>query len=330
MKAKENYGVTLDDVRQAHQRIDGIASKTPVKPSFRLQQKLKRNVWLKLENMQPTGAFKIRGATNAVLSLTPEQQRCGVITTSSGNHGRALAYLAKQLNVPAVVCMTEIAPKAKVANIESLGAEVVIHGTDQDQSAAKALEIAKQRGMTFIPAFDSKPVIAGQGTIALEILAQVPDVDTLVVQVSGGGLMSGICIAARAIKPDIKIIGVSSEHGAAIYESIKAGKIVTVDEPVSIADALPGPIPKDNQYTFAICRDMVDEIITVSDEQVVEAMVNAFLHERLILEGGGAASIALLDAICPDKLGQHVVAVCSGDNVDPMKIIELVESSKRT
>lgn len=319
------YGICLNDVLQARHRIRGIACHTPLKPSFSLQQQLNRQVWLKLENMQPTGAFKIRGAANSLLSLTPEAREKGVITTSSGNHGRALAYLAQQLGIPAVVCMAEIAPKQKIANIRDLGAEVIISGKDQGEATERAGQIARERDLTFVPAFDDPDIIAGQGTIALEIFEDLPDVDTLVVQVSGGGLMSGICIAARAIKPDIRILGVTSEHGAAIYESIKAGKVVEVDEPLSIADALPGPIPLDNRYTYPICKDMVDEIIKVSDDEIKEAMIHAFYRERLILEGAGAAGIALLQQIDPEKLGDRVAVVCTGDNIDPARYLELVK-----
>lgn len=325
MNYKQRYGICLADVLAAHKAIKGTAFHTPLKPSIALSNLLNKNVWLKLENMQPTGAFKIRGATNKVQSLSDEQKKAGVITASSGNHGRALAYLAQKMGISAWVCMTEIVPKQKVETIQQLGANVVIHGTDQDEASEYALELAEERGLTFIPAFDDPHIISGQGTAGLEILLENPDVDTLIVQVSGGGLMSGIALAARSIKPNVKIIGVTSDKGAAIYESIKAGKIVSVDEPVSIADALPGPIPKDNQYTFQMCRDLVDEIIKVSDEEVANAMVYAFRHEKLILEGAGAASIALLLKIAPEKLGDNIALICSGDNVDPNKILQLIE-----
>ncbi|TQV87915.1 threonine ammonia-lyase [Aliikangiella coralliicola] len=323
---EKQYGITLSDILKAHQKISGIAFNTPLKQSFELSAKLNRNIWLKLENMQPTGAFKIRGAANKILSLDEKFRSNGVITTSSGNHGRAVAYLAAKLNIPATVCMTEIVPQEKVEKIKMLGANVIIHGTNQDQASEKALTLAQKEGLTFVPPFDDPHIIAGQGTIGLEIIEENQDIDTLVVQVSGGGLMSGIAIAAKSINPKIKIIGVTSEKGAAIYESIKAGKIVTVDEPVSLADALPGPIPKDNQYTFQICRDLVDEIIPVSDDLIAKAMVHAFKKEKLVLEGGGAASIALLMTIPPEKLGKNVAAICSGDNVNPEKILELTKT----
>lgn len=326
MSFQQKYGICLADVLKASKTIRGIAFRTPLKPSIALSAEVKGNVWLKLENMQPTGAFKIRGATNKILSLSDVQKTCGVITTSSGNHGRAMAYLAKKLSIPAVVCMTEIVPKQKVDNIRNLGAEVVITGRDQDEATAHALTIAKQRQMTFIPPFDDPHIIAGQGTIGLEVLQENPEIDTLVVQVSGGGLMSGIALAARSIKPDIRIIGVTTEKGAAIYESIKAGEIVTVDEPVSIADSLPGPIPKDNKYTFAICRDLVDEILLVSDAEIEQAMIHAFMQEKLVLEGGGAATIAALRKLSPHKLGNNIALICTGDNIDPSRLLTLLNN----
>ncbi len=323
---KENKEITMSDILAAQNKIQHVICKTPLKPSYELSILTGKNVWLKLENMQPTGAFKIRGAANKILSLSAEQRAAGVITTSSGNHGRAMAYLAKELGVRAVVCMTEVAPKQKIENIKKLGAEVIIQGRDQNQSTDNALRVAMEQGLTFIPPFDDPDIIAGQGTVGLEILNENPEIDTLIVQVSGGGLISGVALTARSINPNIKIIGVTSEEGAAIYESIKAGKIVDVDEPVSIADALPGPIPFDNQYTFAMCRDLVDEIIKVSDSEVEKAMVHALLKEKIVLEGGGAASIALLMKIEKEKLGNNVALVCSGDNVNPERIIALVNA----
>lgn len=329
MEFNNNYDISLKDINNASLNIKDIAYRTPLKKSFILSQKLQRNIYLKLETTQPTGSFKVRGAANKLLKLSEVERTAGVITASSGNHGLAMAYLAKELGIPAVVCLTEVAPPEKVKKISKMGAEVVIYGRDQDQATARAQRLALEKGHAFIPAFDDKEIIAGQGTIGTEILKQNPSVDTLIVQVSGGGLMSGIALACKSINPDIRVIGVTCEKGAAIYESIKAGKIISVDEPRSIADALTGPIPKDNQYTFKMCKELVDEIIPVSDSLIEDAMVHALLEEKIILEGGGAAGIALLMKIEPSKLGKNVAVICSGDNVSPEKVIQLVKKNRR-
>lgn len=329
MVLTNNYGISLKDIDNASQNIKDIAFQTPLKQSLHLSEKLQRNIYLKLETTQATGSFKIRGAANKILKMSDTEQKAGVITASSGNHGLAMAYLAKAIDIPAVVCLTEVVPAEKVKKITQLGAKVIVHGNDQDEATAHALFLASQKGLTYVPAFDDKDIIAGQGTIGREILIENPLVDTLIVQVSGGGLMSGIALACKSINPDIRVIGVTCEKGAAIYESIKAGKIVSVDEPRSIADALVGPIPINNQYTFKMCKELVDEIIPVSDSLIEDAMVHALLEEKIILEGGGAAGIALLMKIEPSKLGKNVAVICSGDNVDPEKVIQLVSKKSK-
>lgn len=318
-----DYGVSLADILAARERIAGIARRTPLKPSEALSRRLEKQVWLKMETMQDTGSFKIRGAANKILSLDEYERKRGVVTASSGNHGKSVAYLARKLGLRAVICMTDLVPEAKVAAIRSLGAEVVIHGSDQDEATERAHELAGKDGLTFISAFDDPQVIAGQGTIGLEILEDCPEVETLVVQVSGGGLMSGVALAARAIKPDIRLIGVSTTAGAAMVESIRAGRIVGVEEKPSLADALPGPIPPDNRYTFAICRDLVDYILQVTEEQIAGAMVHALEHEKLVLEGGGAAGIALLLDRRAEAFGNTVAAICTGDNLAADKLVGL-------
>lgn len=318
-----DYGVCMADILAARDRIAGIARRTPLKPSASLSRRLGKPVWLKMETMQDTGSFKIRGAANKILSLSEEARARGVVTASSGNHGKAVAYLAHRLGLRAVICMSDLVPDGKVEAIRALGAEVVIHGTDQDQASARAHDLAEADGLTFISAFDDAYVIAGQGTVGLEILEERREIDTLVVQVSGGGLMSGIALAARALRPDIRLIGVSTMTGAAMVESLRAGRIVPVEERPSLADALPGPIPPDNRHTVAICRDLVDEIHQVSEQRIAQAMVHALTDEKLVLEGGGAAGIALLLDRCADAFGDAVAVICSGDNVAIDKLIDL-------
>ena len=318
--------INLDFIRQAASAIKELTCRTPLKKSINLSQLLQKNIYLKMETMQDTGAFKLRGAANVIMHLSATEKASGVVTASTGNHGRAVAYVANALGIKAIVCMSTLVPANKIAAIEQLGAEVVIFGDNQDLSTEKALQIARQRQMRFISPFDDPYVIAGQGTIALEILQQRPEIDTIVTQLSGGGLASGIAIAAKALRPDIKIIGVSVDHGAAMYESIKAGKIVNVSEQASIADALPGPIPADNRYTFDICRRLIDEIVLVSEQQIIDAMCYSLKREKLVLEGAGAATIAMLLQHRQVKLGENVAVICSGDNIDIEQLLSACNS----
>ncbi|MCH9649458.1 MAG: pyridoxal-phosphate dependent enzyme [Deltaproteobacteria bacterium] len=318
--------ITLEDIRAAHERIRGLAIETPLKPAYSLSQRLGLPVHLKLETTQPTGAFKIRGAANAVLCLPREVRQRGVITMSSGNHGQALAYVAASLGIPCVICVSEQVPETKIEGIRRRGAEVLVSGPDQNSATRRAHQLAAQRGLTYISPFDDPRVIAGQGTIALEVLQQAPQVDTLVVPVSGGGLIGGIALAARALRPEIRIYGVSQDLGPAMYESLRAGKIVEVHEEPSWADALQGGIPADNRYTFDLCRHHVDEITLLTETQIAEAMVYALVHERLVLEGGGASAIgALLKQTPALQLGEEVAIVLTGDNVDPRRLVKLTQ-----
>lgn len=318
-----NKEITLSDVLAAQEQIANIAIQTPLKPSYTLSDKTGKHVWLKLENMQPTGAFKLRGAANAILNLTEEQKSRGVITMSTGNHGKAIAYVSKKLGIRAVICVSEIVPKVKLEGMRKLGVEVLIHGKDQDEADVEAKALSKKQGLHYISAFDDPYVIAGQGTVALEILNQQPEIDTLIVPLSGGGLMSGIAIASKTLRPDIQLIGVSMSQGAAMHLSIIAGEIVDVDESPSLADALTGCIPKDNKYTFNICRDYMDASFLVSEEAIGKAMVYAFQKERLVLEGGACTPIALLHENLKNIHGNNIALICSGDNVDVSSLLHL-------
>ena len=307
--------INLATVLEARGRIRNFVVKSPLKPSFELGRRCGGQVFLKLENMQDTGSFKIRGAANAILKLSEEGGAAGVVAASSGNHGRAVAYVAQQLGMASAICMTNLVPEDKIRGIREFGADVVLHGDDQNQAVEMALRIAEERDFKLIPPFDDALIISGQGTIGLEILEQMPDIEALVVPVSGGGLMSGIATAARAIQPNMKIIGVTTRYDAAIYESIRAGRLTMVGERPSIADALPGPIPLDNRYTFRICRDLVDEIVPVADEAIAHAMRFAIDHEKVVLEGGGAIGIAHVLENSSTWRGRKVAVVCSGNNV---------------
>ena len=315
--------ITLHKFYEAKRRIDALIQQTPLVPSAHLSAKWDKDISLKLENLQPTGAFKLRGAANAILSLTPEEQKRGVITVSTGNHGNAIAYVAKKLGIPATVYISDLVPELKVQAMKTLGAEVKVVGKDQDEATKEALLVAEKQGLRFISAFDDPDVIAGQGTVALEILTQNPTVDTLVVPVSGGGLMAGIAFVIKSIAPHIRVVGVTNDQEPAIYNSVQAGHIVQVGEAETLADALSGPISEDNQYTFEMCRQYVDEFTLVSETQIAEAMVHALYTEKQVLEGGGAVTLALLLSDNAPQLGENIVAVCSGNSVSVRKIVSL-------
>ena len=312
--------INLATVFEARGRIRKFVVKTPLKPSFELGRRSAAQVFLKLENMQDTGSFKIRGAANAILKLSEGGGAAGVVAASSGNHGRAVAYVARKLGMAAAICMTNLVPEDKIRGIREFGADVVLHGDDQNQAVEMALRIADERRFKFIPPFDDALIISGQGTIGLEILEQKPSIEALVVPVSGGGLMSGIATAARAIRPNVEIIGVTTRYDAAIHESIKAGRVTMVGERPSIADALPGPIPLDNRFTFRICRDLVDEIVPVADEAIAHAMRFAIDHEKVVLEGAGAIGIAYILENGSRWRGGKVAVICSGNNVSKQRL----------
>lgn len=272
--------------------------------------------------MQDTGAFKLRGAANKIISLFETDKPDGLITVSSGNHGRAVAYVAKQLGTTATVCITSLVPENKIAGLRMFGANIVIHGDDQNEAEQRAIELATQQGLAFIPPFDDPHVIAGQGTIGLEMLEAQPELETLLIPLSGGGLISGIAIAAKALKPSIRIIGVSTQEGAAMHASLKAGHIVPMEEQVSVADALPGPIQESNAYTFRICQSLVDETIQVSETQIEAAMAYLMRYEKLIVEGAAAVGVAaLLGKLSKRDLGP-TATVLTGDNINIEKALD--------
>jgi threonine dehydratase len=265
------------------------------------------------EYLQTTGAFKLRGAMNSVLQLPSGAS--GVTAVSTGNHGRALAYSARQAGVPCIICMSELVPLNKLEGIRALGAETRIVGKSQDEAEIEAKRLVDEEGYTMIPPFDHPHVIAGQGTLGLEMLQQVPDVDTVLVQLSGGGLISGIALALKAQRPDIRIIGISMERGAAMAISQTAGKPVEVEELPTLADSLGGGIGLDNRYTFAMVRDYVDEIVLLDENEIADGIRHAYFGEQVIVEGGGAVGIAALLA-GKAKPGAKTIVLLSGKNID--------------
>jgi threonine dehydratase len=315
--------VTMRHIYAAQRRIAGIAVRTPLIDSPKLTEQVGASVYLKLENVQRTGAFKIRGAANKLKSLTEGKRQRGVITVSSGNHGRAVAYVARELGARAVVCMSTRVPPNKVAGIRRLGAQVVLHGESYDEAERHALRLQEERELTMIPPFDDPHIIAGQGTIGLEILEDLPDVDTVVVPLSGGGLLSGIALVLKSADASIRTVGVSMDRAPVMFHSLRAGHPLEMEEEETIADALAGGIGLDNQYTFRMIQEYVDETLVVTEEEIANAMAFALGEQRLVVEGGGAVALA---ALLQDKitgLGQNCVVVLSGGNVEIPLLLEI-------
>lgn len=314
---------SLNDVYLARKRIASIVRRTPLLISPSLNQKTGINVLLKYENLQVTGSFKIRGATNKILNLSDEERDRGVITVSSGNHGRALSYVAEKLGVRATICVSRAVPANKRHAILELGAELIVEGENADETMAFADKLQAERGMTMVHPFDDLEIIAGQGTIGLELFEDFPDVDTVIVPLSGGGLLSGIAYTVKSIMPKIHVVGVSMDRGPAMVESLKAGRLVDVVEEPTLADALAGGLNKDNKYTFPIVQKYVDETVLVSEEEIGEAMWFCLNQHRILIEGGAAVGIAALLSGKVQQLGNDIAVVISGANVS-MQTLKMI------
>ena len=313
-------GPTVRDVWLARRRIAPLVAPSPLVAAEAVSRTCGADVRLKLENLQPTGAFKVRGAANALLALREAGALRGVVAVSTGNHGRAVAYVARELGVPAAVYVSERVPADKLAALERSGAEIHVGGRGQDEAEVVARAEAAQRGHALVHPFDDPTVIAGQGTIGLELLERMPDVDTVLVPVSGGGLVGGIALVLKSATPDIRVVGVAMEGGSAMAVSLAAGTPTAVDEVDTWADSLQGGLGRDNRYTFELVRRFVDDLVLVSEDAIAHAMGFVFRYERQVLEGGGAVALAALLSGAVEANGQRVAVVASGGNVDPAAV----------
>ncbi len=304
-----------DDVRAALEAIRGIAVRSPLKRSPFLSARHGADVWLKLENEQPSGAFKLRGAANALARLPSGVS--GVACCSSGNHGRAVAWAARVHGLRAVVFLSSRVPASKVERISTLGAEVRIAGaTSAEAQTACSIAVAKE-GLHEIHPFDDLRVIAGQGTVGLEILDQLPDVSGLVLPLSGGGLAAGVALAAKSARPEVAAVGVSMEQGAAMHESIEAGRIVEVEERSSLADALTGDIGLENRHSFELCRRWLDATRLVSEREIYRGMQCLYFEDGIVCEGGAAVGAAALLSGKLSGVSGPLVMVITGAHPDP-------------
>jgi len=307
--------IDLRDIKDAREAIKNLVKRTPLVRSTFLSDFCGGEVYLKLENLQITNSFKIRGALNRMLHLSTEEMKQGVVTASAGNHAQAVAIGAEKLNLSAKIVIPRNTPKVKIDKIKKHNVELILHGDIYDEAEQKAIDLAKKDGLTYISPYNDKLVIAGQGTVGLEILEDLPNVDTMIVPVGGGGLISGISVAVKSIEPSVQIIGVQSEASPAMYESLKAGKIVDVEMRESIADGLFGGIEK-SSITFGIVQEYVDDFLLVKEETIRKAVFLLWDKEKQVAEGAGAIAIT---PIIEDKdlfMGKKIVAVISGGNIE--------------
>jgi threonine dehydratase len=322
--------VTEQDVVEAKERIAPLAVRTPLLESRVLSESVGSPVYLKLENVQETGSFKVRGSANKMLNLSPEEREAGVITISTGNHGRAVAYVAGRLGIRATVCIPEGTALNKVQAIRGLGAQILVTGATYDEAEERALELASERDLTMINPFDDPLVIAGQGTVGLEIVEDLPEVGTVLVPVGGGGLIAGIGLAVKGGGEQRRLVGVSMDRAPVMYHSLKAGHPVVMEQEETLADALVGGIGPDNQYTFALLQRLLDDFVLVSDEEIAKAMLFALNEHHLMVEAGGAVGIAaLLSEKLPEAKGS-VAVVVSGGNVNLSLLLDLAKGAMRT
>ncbi|MBV9007832.1 MAG: threonine ammonia-lyase [Verrucomicrobia bacterium] len=316
--------VTFAEVEAARERIKGAVYPSPCPPSIPLSELTGMEIYCKLDNLQRTGSFKERGARNALSQLPEDQKQRGVIAASAGNHAQALAYQGKLLGIPATVVMPKYAPLIKVNNCQKLGATVVLHGKDFGEAKARAYEIAREKGLAYIDGYDDPGIIAGQGTAGIEIVEQVPNVDAVVVPVGGGGLLAGVSLAVKTLRPEAKIIAVEAEHVASFSAAMAAGKPVTIPMQATLADGL--AIPQVGANAFEIARSRVDKTVLVTEEQIALAILRIVELEKGVVEGAAATPLAAcMSGQLPELAGKRVVLLLCGGNIDPNMLSRVIE-----
>lgn len=320
--------ISLNKIEQAQDRLDGHVERTPLIHSESLSARSGTPVFLKLENRQPTGSFKLRGATNAVLSLSGNERERGLVTASTGNHGRALAHAASTQGLTATICLSSLVPRNKVEAIRALSADVRIIGKSQDDAMEEVMRLVRDESMNVIPPFDDPRIIAGQGTVGLEIVEDLPELHTVLVPLSGGGLAAGVAAAVKAKLPQARVIGISMQRGAAMQASLEAGKPVNVVELDTLADSLGGGIGLDNRWTFEMCRSLLDDVILLDEEEIAAGIRHAATQEGEVIEGAAAVGIAALLAGKIKPTGATAIII-SGGNIDPEKHRAIMENRYR-
>ena len=312
--------VTADDVRGAAERLSGVVRRTELRRAARISARVDTDVWLKLENEQITGSFKIRGAYNAVASLAPEDRSRGIVTASAGNHGRGVALAAQRFAIPATIFVPRSAPRVKINGMRECNASIDADSAHYDEAHARAIAFATERGMTYLDPSVGAPLVAGHGTVALEILDQLPDVRSVIVPVGGAGLLGGMGAFLRAVKPDVRIIGAQSVNTSAMARSLEAGRVVDTPVLPTLADGLAGAI---DAHALDVGRHVLDEMVTVAEGDISSAIAVLTREEHVTAEGSGAVGVAALLTRAIASASGPVVAVISGGNIDP-EVLERV------
>jgi threonine dehydratase len=316
--------VTFEDIEAARQRIKGAVFYSPCSPSIPLSEITGMEIYCKLDNLQRTGSFKERGARNALAQLPAEQQKRGVIAASAGNHAQALAYQGKLLGIPATVVMPKFAPLIKVSNCQKLGANVVLCGKDFSEARAHAHEIATKEGLAYIDGYDDPAIIAGQGTMGLEIMEQVPDIDVAIIPVGGGGLLAGVALALKTLRPQVKIVAVEAENVASFSAALEAGKPTRIALHSTLADGL--AIPQVGTNAFEIARPLVDKAVLVTEELIAIAILRIVELEKGVVEGAAATTLAAcLAGKVEEFAGKKCVLLLCGGNIDPNVLSRVIE-----
>jgi len=316
--------IPFENIKKAHERIKDVVYKTPFAYAPILSQKVGNEIFLKKENLQTTGAFKLRGAFNKIASIPEEKRKKGVIAASAGNHAQGVAFSANYFNVPAIIVMPEATPLTKVTGVKEYGGEVVLAGNNYDEAYEYAVKLAEEKGLEFIHPFADDEVIAGQGTIAIEMLEQVPDLDYIIVPIGGGGLISGIASAAKQINPHIKVIGVTAEGAPAMRLSFLSGSVQDTTFVKTIADGI--AVRDTNPKMYKLVKEVVDDIVEVDDEEIANAILFLMERQKVVVEGAGAVGVAALlhhkiKFTAPKKVG----VVLSGGNIDVTMINLIIE-----
>jgi threonine dehydratase len=323
----EAVSVSFSDVQRARQRIGNLVLVTPLTYSEKLSVMTDCRLYLKLENLQMTGAYKERGAFSKTLILSDQEKRAGIITSSAGNHAQAVAYAAKRIGIPATIVMPETTPLSKVQGTQAFGAAIVLHGNSYDAAFQRAKELQQQQGYTFVHAFDDPDVIAGQGSIGLELLEQNPYLDAIVVPIGGGGLIAGIAVAIKETNPKIRIIGVEAAAMPGMHTSLTAGKVTTISSCSTIAEGI--AVATVGSLTFPIVQKYVDDIVTVTEEEIANAVLLLLEQEKTLVEGAGAVGFAALyNRKIQGVAGKNVAAVISGGNIDLNILSKILERGR--
>jgi threonine dehydratase len=322
-KKKSKLPLTLADIQDAKQLIHHYLQPTPLLLNSWLSEALGCEVHLKLENMQPIGSFKIRGALYKISRLSPEEKKRGVIAASAGNHAQGVAWGSRQLGVKALIVMPKGAPLVKIQNTRSLGAEVVLEGDNYDEAYEHARKIAKKTGRVYIHAFEDPAIIAGQGTIGLEILEQLPDVDVVIGSIGGGGMMAGIALAIKELHPQAKVIGAQAMGASSMVESLQRGKLCKPGKADTFADGI--AVRKASEKMFEVLKHRLDQVLEVSDEEIAAAVLTLLEKAKVVVEGAGAVPLAVLEQVKKRLKGKKVVLVVSGGNIDVNLISRIID-----